>query len=102
MSAKGGNASLRELSKRVPESALKLPTRLSRNEQRVLKDRQKAFENALRAGNRSAGWKLARGTIYRQQGDWFVSNTPRVGVNGGAWVSLTFKPMNLDPIFWEI
>lgn len=78
------------------------PTRISREEAREAKAREKLFAIALKAGAREAGWRSANGGIFRQQGDWFISILPTIlwgrGVNAMQFV----KPMGIDPIFWRI
>lgn len=87
---------------REPGAAPAWPPRRSREQQRLDKERREAFETALKAQARGAGWRYASGGIFRQDGDWFVSNAPLLSWNGGVRMSMGCKPMALDRVFWEI
>jgi hypothetical protein len=81
---------------------LQWPNKLSHEQRKVVKERNKAFEKALKLQARPAGWRYAAGSIFCQQGDWFVSNLPTLGWEHGATIRLRVKPMALDPLFWDI
>ncbi|MEO0883654.1 MAG: hypothetical protein AAFY34_13135 [Pseudomonadota bacterium] len=78
------------------------PLKLSRQERKDQKERTKAFEKELRALAKGTGWRSAQGTLFRAQGDWFVSNLPTLAFQRGVVVRWTHKPMKIDPLFWSI
>jgi hypothetical protein len=78
------------------------PARLTREQQKALKQRGKDFDAALKQGTRAAGWRYARGEIFRQSGDWFINVLPWLHWERGAGVHMMVKPMALDPLFWDI
>jgi hypothetical protein len=78
------------------------PTKLTREQQKAVKQRSKDFDAALKARARAAGWRYARGEVFRQAGDWFVSVFPSLLWEQGALARLMIKPMALDPLFWDI
>jgi hypothetical protein len=78
------------------------PDRLSREERKLAKQRERDFHASLKSRARDAGWRYAAGEIFRREGDWFVCNLPSLAWGRGAWARLTVKPMALDPLFWEI
>ena len=78
------------------------PAKLTREQQKAAKQRSKDFDAALKREARAAGWRYARGDIFRQFGDWFVSILPSLLWERGAVVRMMIKPMALDPLFWDI
>lgn len=78
------------------------PAKLTREQQKAVKQRGKDFNVALKSGARAAGWRFARGTVFRQTGDWFVDILPSLLWERGAHVRIMIKPMALDPLFWDI
>jgi len=78
------------------------PTRVTREQARQAKEREKLFLAALKAVARTAGWKFANGGIFRQHGDWFVSVLPRLLWGRGIASMLFAKPMAIDPLFWRV
>ena len=78
------------------------PIKLSRDQRRIEKDRSKAFVHELRQQAKGTGWRVAQGTIFRQEEDWFVSNQPTLAFQRGVITRWTCKPMAIDPLFWEI
>lgn len=78
------------------------PVKLTREQQRAVKQRAKDFDASLKRGARAAGWRFARGDIFRQSEGWFISILPSLLWERGAVVRITVKPMALDPLFWNI
>jgi hypothetical protein len=78
------------------------PAKLTREQQKAAKQRSNDFDAALKRAARAAGWRYARGTIFRQSGDWFISVMPSLLWERGAVVSMMVKPMAIDPLFWDI
>ena len=78
------------------------PAKLTREQQKAAKQRGKDFDAALKVRSRAAGWRFARGEVFRQTGDWFISILPSLLWERGALVRMTVKPMTLDPLFWQI
>lgn len=78
------------------------PAKLTREEQKAVKQRSNDFDAALKRDARAAGWRYARGTIFRQSADWFISILPSLLWKRGAVVRIMVKPMAIDPLFWDI
>jgi len=78
------------------------PAKMTREQQRASKNRSSDFDAALKRDARAAGWRYARGTIFRQSGDWFISVLPGLLWERGAVVRMMVKPMAVDPLFWDI
>jgi hypothetical protein len=78
------------------------PARISREEARGVKEREKLFAGTLKAEAKVAGWRYANGSIFRQQGDWFVSVFPSLLWGRGLTARLLAKPMAVDRLFWRI
>lgn len=80
----------------------KRPARVSRDEAKAAKERERLFDTALKSLARASGWKFARGTLFRDETGWFVSAMPALLWERGAVVPFSTKPMGADPIFWRI
>lgn len=78
------------------------PAKLTREQQKAVKQRSNDFDAALKRDARAAGWRYARGTIFRQSADWFISILPSLLWERGAVVRMMVKPMAIDPLFWDI
>lgn len=76
--------------------------KLTREQQRALKQRDKDFQAALKAAARRRGWRYAGGKIFRQDGEWFASAMPFPPAWQGVVAQFMLKPMALDPLFWDI
>src|SRR3954452_11359725 len=77
-------------------------TKLTREQQRALKQRDKDFQVALKAAARRRGWRYAGGEIFRQDGEWFASVMPFPPAWQVVVAQFILKPMALDPLFWDI
>ncbi|WP_324133649.1 hypothetical protein [Bosea sp. (in: a-proteobacteria)] len=63
----------------------------------------RSLTKSLRTQSKGTGWKTISGWLYQQRGDWFISILPSVYRNARRTVvSITVKPMAIDPIFWDI
>ncbi len=78
------------------------PAKLTREQQKGGKQRFKDFDAALKRQAGAAGWRFARGEVFRQTGDWFITTRPSLLWERGALVRMTIKPMAVDPLFWDI
>ena len=78
------------------------PAKLTREQAKGAKQRERDFQAAMKAHAKASGWRYARADLFKQEGDWFVSNMPSLAWHSGAWSRLTVKPMALDPLFWDI
>lgn len=78
------------------------PAKLTREQQKIVKQRGKDFDAALKQAAKATGWRYARGAIFQQSGDWFISILPSLLWERGAVVRMMVKPMALDPLFWDI
>jgi hypothetical protein len=78
------------------------PAKLTREQAKGAKQRERDFQAIVKAHGKASGWRYARADLFKQDGDWFVSNMPSLAWERGAWSRLTVKPMALDPLFWDI
>lgn len=78
------------------------PAKLTREQQKSVKQRRKDYCAALKAGARKAGWHFAQEQLFRQTDDWFISVMSSLLWERGARVRIMAKPMALDPLFWDI
>lgn len=78
-----------------------LPPRLTREEAKAARARDKAFHLALKARSKTFGWRYAGGDVFRQDGEWFANAMPLL-LPDSCLIKFSVKPMALDPIFWEI
>lgn len=73
-----------DLEPRDDDSIPDYPRSQTREQARQIKARDKAFNDALKACIKGTGWQMAQGEIFRQDGDWFVSNLPTLGYERGV------------------
>lgn len=78
------------------------PMTMSREARRDTKRRRTDFSAALKTTAKRTGWRFTRGTIFKQESDWYLSNLPSLAYQRGAIVRMSIKPMALDPLFWSI
>jgi len=66
----------------------------------------KVFEKALKASMRQvvkgSGWKNKQVSIFKETSGYFLSIYYFIGLFGKVDIRASIKPMNIDPIFWEI
>ena len=77
--------------------------KLTRQQQADLRALGKAVAAQLKPLARRAGWRVAKGWLFREYDGWFVEVW--VSVHAYAFrtrVELRVKPMAIDPIFWDI
>jgi hypothetical protein len=80
---------------------------LTRAESKELTALRRDSARSLRVLVRGTKWKVARGTLFRDDNGWFVDVFPVVSrsVFGGPVfiaIQLCAKPMELDPLFWQL
>ncbi len=78
------------------------PRPMPREQARLIKERNHAFKAALKLQAKGSGWRHADGSIFKQEGEWFLSVLPTMSFLSGATVRWQCKPMAIDPLFWEI
>ena len=78
------------------------PAKLTREQQRQLKQRNKDFDAALKREARLSKWGYAGGLVFRQREDWFVCAIGTLLWERGVEIDIGIKPMELDPLFWDI
>lgn len=78
------------------------PAKLTREQQRAVKQRKRVFELALKQAGRTRGWRYAGGELFRQDGEWIATVSPWLLWERGALMQFRLKPMALDLLFWEI
>ena len=77
--------------------------KIAKEEARRRRALGKSVELAVKARAKGSGWRVAQGVLFREYKDWFVSVQACVYQNERkTLIELHFKPMTLDPIFWEI
>ncbi len=74
----------------------------TREEKRRFKEFSNSYQINLRGVLKGTGWKQSQGVLFRNHKDWFISNLTFPLPNGGVHCSWSFKPMAIDPLFWEI
>ncbi|WP_037429375.1 hypothetical protein [Sinorhizobium fredii] len=63
----------------------------------------RALEKAVRAAARGTGWRPVQGCLLREQSGWFVSVNPSVAIFEETTKALvSAKPMEIDPLFWDM
>ena len=73
-----------------------------REEKHRFKEFSNSYKSTLRGLLKGTGWKQSQGVLFRNYEDWFVSNLTYPLPNGGVRCTWSFKPMAIDPLFWEI
>lgn len=87
---------------RMIEAPPPWPNKLTREQAKAAKQRERDFLAVLKSRGRTSGWRFSSGELFKQQEDWFVSNMPSLAWQRGTWSRLMVKPMSLDPLFWDI
>jgi hypothetical protein len=77
--------------------------KISQSEYRARHAYRRALDKALRPASRNTGWRCARGSLFQEKSEWFISAFAGVTIfwretRAHLWV----KPMGVDPIFWDI
>jgi hypothetical protein len=76
---------------------------LNKTEQKSRRTLAKTVAAELRSRAKSAGWKISRGWLFREDDGWFVDARPHAWVEElKSTLNLFSKPMSIDPVFWEI
>jgi len=78
------------------------PKKLNREEQKRGQAFEKEFTKALRVSVKGTPWKYAYGWLFREIDGWFVSNMPLLTSMQSVVNHMSYKPMSLDSLFWEI
>lgn len=78
------------------------PRPMPREQARQIKNREIAFRIALKAQAKGTGWRYADSSIFKQEGEWFLSASPTMSYKSGVTIRWQCKPMAIDPLFWEI
>ena len=84
------------------EETRQWPTEMTREQRRLAKERQKEFEYTFKECAKGTGWRFSRGSIYREDNDWFLASSPFLNWQQGITHQLCIKPMSLDVLFWEV
>lgn len=76
---------------------------LGREETKQRRALGKAFTLALKKHAKGTGWRISRGILFRDLDGWFVSAPAAVWTaRRRTQIELRCKPIDLDPLFWEI
>jgi len=89
--------SLDHLSKLQPWPDAMTPAELKRK-----KTRDDAFDSALRQVSAASRWRFGCGSMFTDQHGWYLANLPKLAYRQGVVMCLCYKPMAMDPLFWEI
>lgn len=72
-------------------------------EQKMRRALRKLLAAEIRARAKAKGWKAAQGWLFREYRGGFIDARPSVWVTERiSTLELRCKPMNIDPLFWEI
>lgn len=64
---------------------------------------RKNLAKAVRSVVKGTGWRAIEGCLFKQQSGWFVSVIPSVHIfDEITTVSIFAKPMEIDPVFWDM
>ncbi|HUD93699.1 hypothetical protein [Sphingobium sp.] len=64
---------------------------------------RKGLAKAVRSIAKGTDWRTIEGCLFKQHSGWFVSATPSVHIfDKITTVSISAKPMEIDPIFWDM
>jgi len=70
------------------------------NQRRAL---NKAFLLAIKQRAKGTAWRVSKGVVFRDFEGWFIAGPSAVWLGKRrTQIELQFKPMALDPLFWEI
>ncbi len=84
-------------------SARVLAERQERESRRARERLRRALPPVMRAAARGSGWQAAKGVLFRELNGWFLDVAVAVHVDAPRVVAtLRAKPMEIDPLFWDI
>lgn len=76
---------------------------VGREETKQRRALSKAFLLAIKKRAKGTEWRVSKGVVFRDFDGWFISAPAAVWLGKRrTQIELKFKPMTLDPIFWEI
>ena len=76
---------------------------MKREEKKLLKENQKALEEVIKNNSKSFGYKTISGIVYKIINDFiFIILIGMNYVTKNITVSIEYKPIILDKIFWEV
>jgi hypothetical protein len=76
---------------------------IGREETRQRRALNKAFLQAIKNRAKGSAWRVSKGVVFRDFDGWFIAAPSAVWLGKRrTQIELKFKPMTLDPIFWEI
>lgn len=78
------------------------PTSMTHEEQLLRETRASAFEQALSQLLVGTTWSYQHGSMFKDHQGWYLANLPELAYRKGVIMCLCYKPMAIDPLFWEI
>lgn len=75
---------------------------MGESERRERNAHRHAFYEAVRQRVAGKNWEFLHGVIFFEYCGWFIANAPQLNNGTGAMMRLTFKPLRIEPLFWEI
>jgi len=72
-------------------------------EQKERRALSKAVARELRNQTKGSKWRASQGWLFREDNGWFIEVRPYIWVvERRSTLELRFKPMRIDPVFWQI
>ena len=78
------------------------PVKMGQSERNEKEARDKAFGYALKLRLEGTSWCFAHETMFEDHDDWYMGNQPCLAHERGVIMCMSYKPMAIDPLFWEI
>ncbi len=75
---------------------------MGETERRERNAHRHAFYEAMRQRVAGKNWEFLHGVIFFKYRGWLIANAPQLSNETGAMMCLTFKPLSIEPLFWEI
>jgi hypothetical protein len=76
---------------------------IGREETKQRRALNKEFLLAIKKQATGTAWRVSKGVVFRDFDGWFISAPAAVWLGRRrTQIELQFKPMKLDPVFWEI
>jgi len=64
--------------------------------------REQAYNESLRRILSPTRWRFSHGSMFRTEHDWYLANLPTLAYGEGVVMCLSYKPMAIDPLFWDV
>jgi len=84
-----------------PENFPRWPEAMDTEELRAREAREMAFTQSLVRILADTKWHFSHGSMFRKAREWYVANLPQLAYEKGVLLRLCYKPMAIDPLFWD-